>query len=418
MGGSISDATDSADLDERLLVDAVSLSDMALSTLEDALTEMDVDGYLIDADSGDSNQYYLSGFDAPDPFITLYDGEIHLLFTRSLEYGRAKAEADAATVERGSDFGYQEKVDQYGLEEGRARVLAEFLSTYGVEVVATPPRFPLQTADGLRSQGIEVTADSDDSIAAVRSIKTDREIDHIREAQRANEQAMARAQELIANATPTDDGLLAHDGEELTSERVKEEIEVTLLRHGCALDETIVACGVDASEPHDRGSGPLAVGEPIIVDIFPRNKVSRYHADMTRTFCYGEPTERLTRWYELTDEARKAALATIEPGVKTDAVHSAACDVYEAATLPTLRTQPTTETGFIHSTGHGIGLDVHERPSVANSGEILEPGHVITIEPGLYDPDVGGVRIEDLVVVTEDGYENLTEYEIQLRIDN
>jgi len=390
---------------------------MDLSKLDAYLDDAGVDGYLIDADSEDSDQYYLSGFDAPDPFVTLYTGEVHLLFTRSLEYGRAKTEARAATVERGSDFGYQEKAQQYSVAEARSRVIAAFLESHGAEAVATPPRFPLQTADGLREQGVEVTADDRGAVTEVRATKTETEIEHIRETQRANEAAMARAEELIAGATVDADGRLHHDGEVLTSERVKEEIEITLLRQGCALDETIVACGEDASEPHDRGSGPLEAGEPIIVDIFPRNKSSRYHADMTRTFCHGEPSERLAEWYELTDRAREAAIDEVAAGVETDVVHGAACDVYEAAGLPTLRGDPTTETGFIHSTGHGIGLDVHERPSVANSGEELEAGHVITIEPGLYDPAVGGVRIEDFVVVTEDGCENLTEYETSLRVE-
>jgi Xaa-Pro aminopeptidase len=390
---------------------------MDLSKLDAYLDDAGVDGYLIDAASEDSDQYYLSGFDAPDPFVTLYNGEVHLLFTRSLEYGRAKTEARAATVERGSDFDYQEKAEQYSVAEARSRVIAAFLESHGTEAVATPPRFPLQTADGLREQGVEVTADDSGAVTEVRATKTETEIEHIREAQRANEAAMARAEELIAGATVDADGRLRHDGEVLTSERVKEEIEITLLRQGCALDETIVACGEDASEPHDRGSGPLEAGEPIIVDIFPRNKSSRYHADMTRTFCHGEPSERLAEWYELTDRAREAAIDEVAAGVETDVVHGAACDVYEAVGLPTLREDPTTETGFIHSTGHGIGLDVHERPSVANSGEELEAGHVITIEPGLYDPAVGGVRIEDFVVVTEDGCENLTEYGTSLRVD-
>ena len=390
--------------------------DPDLTALDSSLEESGVDGYLIDADSTDADQYYLSGFDAPDPFVTLYNGDIHLLFTRSLEYGRAKKEARAATVERGSDFDFEAKIDQYGPVEARSRVLADFLRAHDVDSVATPPRFPLQTADKLREQGIEVTADAAGTVTKVRARKTDEEIEHIREAQRANESAMASAEELIDSAEVNDDGELVVDGAVLTSERVKEEIEVTLLRHGCALDETIVACGKNAADPHDRGSGPLVGGEPIIVDIFPRNKSTRYHADMTRTFCYGEPSETLEEWFELTDSARKAALEAVEPGVETDVVHGAACDIYEEAGLPTLRSDPTTETGFIHSTGHGIGLDVHEMPSVAESGETLEPGHVITIEPGLYDPEVGGVRIEDLVVVTEDGYENLTDYDIQLSL--
>ena len=391
--------------------------DPDLTQLDEYLDETGVDGYLIDADSEDADQYYLSGFGAPDPFVTLYDGEVRLLFTRSLEYGRAKKEARGATIERGADFGYAEKAKEYGPQEARSRVLAEFLDKYDVASVAAPPRFPLQTADGLREQGIEVTADDSGAVTEVRATKTDEEIEHIREAQRANEAAMARAEELIRSAEANADGELVHDGEVLTSERVTEEIEVTLLRHGCALDETIVACGADAADPHDRGSGPLLAGEPIIIDIFPQNKTSRYHADMTRTFCHGEASERLQEWFELTDRAREAAIEAVAPGVETDEVHGAVCDVYEDADLPTLRSDPTTETGFIHSTGHGVGLDVHEMPSVAESGETLQPGHIITIEPGLYDPDVGGVRIEDLLVVTEDGYENLTEYDVELVLD-
>jgi Xaa-Pro aminopeptidase len=160
----------------------------------------------------------------------------------------------------------------------------------------------------------------------------------------------------------------------------------------------------------------VRAGESIIVDIFPRHKASRYHGDMTRTLCVGDPGEELAEWYQLTRRAYEAALETVEPGVTGGEVHDAACDVYEAAGIATLRTDESAETGFIHSTGHGVGLDVHELPSVGPGGEELEPGHVITIEPGLYDPAVGGVRLEDLVVVTQDGYENLTEYPMQLTL--
>jgi Xaa-Pro aminopeptidase len=381
-----------------------------LSALDDALAEQGVDGYLVDADSEDADQYYLSGFDAPDPFVTLYDGEIHLLFTRSLEYGRAVRESRAATVERAVDFGYGEKVEEYGQPEATDRVLAAFLERYGVESVAVPPRFPLRTADGLREQGVTVRADTDGTVTGIRAVKTPEEIDHVRAAQRANQTAMARAEELIADAEVDAEDRLVYGGEPLTSERVKEEIEVTLLRHGCALDETIVACGSDAADPHDRGSGPLVAGEPIIVDIFPRDKATKYHADMTRTFCRGEPDQTVREWYDITADAKAAALAAVEPGTTGEAVHDAVCDVYEDAGLPTLRSDERAETGFIHSTGHGVGLDVHELPSVGPGGGQLRPGQVITIEPGLYDPAVGGVRIEDIVVVTDEGYENLTDY--------
>ncbi|MFC7057071.1 M24 family metallopeptidase [Halovenus salina] len=384
------------------------------SELDSYLAETDADGYLVHADSEESDQYYLSGFDAPDPYITLYNGEVHLFLFRSLEYGRAKKEARAATVERGSDYDFESLLAEYDPDEARARVLEAFLSEHGVGSIATPPQFPLQTADQLREQGIDVTADDSSIVTKIRAKKTDEEVGYIREAQRANEAAMARAEELISTATVDDEGQLLQNGELLTSERVREEIEVTLLRHGCGLDETIVACGSDGADPHDRGSGPLRAGESIIVDIFPQNKQSKYHADMTRTFCHGEPSDTIREWYDLTQEAKEAALAALEPGATGEEVHAAVCEVYEDAGEPTLRNEPTTETGFIHSTGHGLGLDVHEQPSVAPSGETLEPGHVVTIEPGLYDPDVGGVRIEDFVVVTDDGYENIVDYDEHL----
>lgn len=390
--------------------------DPDFAALDAHLDELGVDGYLVDADSEDADQYYLSGFDAPDPFVTLYDGAVHLLFPRSLEYGRATKEARAATVAKGETYDHQANIDEYGPYEGGHRTVAAFLEDHDVSSVATPPRFPLLTADGLRDLDVAVQPDTDGIITEIRATKTETEIDHIRTAQQANEQAMARAEELIANAGIDTEGRLQSDGDVLTSERVTRAIEETLLHHGCALDETIVACGQDAADPHDRGSGPLLAGEPIIVDIFPQDKRTNYHADMTRTFARGEPSETITEWYDLTKEAKEAALDEIEPGVTGAAVHDAACDVYEDAGLPTLRADPSAETGFIHSTGHGVGLDVHELPRIAPGGDDLQPGHIITIEPGLYDPDVGGVRIEDLVVVTESGYENLTAYDEQFVI--
>mgnify|MGYP006273206753 CR=1 FL=1 len=394
-----------------------------LSALDDYLVDAGVDGYLVDADGTDSNQRYLSAFDAPDPFVTLYvpsdangeegtAGGVHLLVS-SLEYGRATKVESAASVSRLVDYDYRARVGEHGPITGRARTVATFLADRAVGSVAVPADFPLGVGDALREAGVDVTADHTDVVAGMRATKSSAEVDNIRAAQRANEAAMAAAEDLLRAATVDDDGRLRHDDEPLTAERVKEEIEVTLLRHGCGLDETIVACGADAADPHNRGSGPLRAGEAVIVDIFPRSKETKYHADMTRTFVKGEPTAELRHRFDVTDEAREAALAALEPGVTGAAVHDAVCDVYEDAGYPTLRSDPHTEVGFIHSTGHGVGLDVHERPRVSPDGEELRPGHVVTIEPGLYDPSVGGVRIEDLVVVTETGYENLTDYPVE-----
>ena len=387
--------------------------DPDFSQLDAYLAENGLDGYLVQADESDANQRYLSGFTAPDPFTTLYDGEVHLLVS-PLEYGRAEREARAATVERGEDYDSTAKTEEYGDVEGSHRTLAAFCREYGAESVGVPESFPAGTADGIREQGMDVTADHEGIIEHIRAAKHEAEIEHMRAAQAANERAMVAAEELLRAADIADDGTLVRDGEPLTSERVKEEIEVSLLREGYALDTTIVACGADAADPHDRGSGPLRADEPIIVDIFPRSKETGYYADMTRTFLKGEPSDTIREWYDLTQEAKEAAFDVLEAGVSGSEVHDAVCDVYADAEMDTLRDDPEAETGFIHSTGHGVGLDIHEYPRVSATENELEAGMVVTIEPGLYDPAVGGVRIEDIVVVREGGYENYTDYEESL----
>jgi Xaa-Pro aminopeptidase len=389
--------------------------DPDLSRLADAIDEHGADGYLFDGHD-DSDQYYVCGFDAPDPFAALFDGnDVHLLVS-GLEYGRANKESRAATVARMDDYDYQDQAAEIGPKTARIAVIAAFLRDREMDSVLVPGSFPTGTADGLRERDVGIAVERDDVITEIRSVKTDAEIDHVRTAQRANEAAMARAEKLIAGAS-VEEGVLYHEGDPLTSEFVTQEIEIELLRNGCALDETIVACGADAADPHDRGSGPLEAGETIVVDIFPRDKETNYHADMTRTFVRGDVEDDVRERYEITLEAQRAGLDAIEAGVTGRAVHDAVSEVYEEAGYPTLRDDPSTETGFIHGTGHGIGLDVHELPTLNPTGQELRAGQIVTVEPGLYDPAVGGIRIEDLVVVTEDGHENLTDYEKGLNLD-
>jgi len=383
------------------------------ASLDDYLAETDRDGYLLHAGADLADQIYLSGFDAPDPFVTLYMPQETAVLVSGLEYGRAKNEARVDAVRRHADYDLHGKAVEYGRTEAARRVLAEFLAEFDASAVATNARFPLAVADDLRESGVEVTPDREDHVGAVRAVKTDEEVEAIRAAQRANESAMRAAESLLAEARIGDDVLVHGDGP-LTAERVKEEIEVALLREGCALDETIVACGPDAAEPHNRGSGPLRPNEPIVIDVFPRSKATKYHADMTRTLVRGTPSRAAREFYDLTERAFEAAFDALEPGATGADVHAAACEVFEGAGYPTLRSDPDAETGYIHSTGHGVGLDVHEAPGLhEGADDPLRPGHVVTIEPGLYDPDVGGVRIEDLAVVTEDGYEDLTDYPIE-----
>ncbi|GAB7095526.1 Xaa-Pro peptidase family protein [Halolamina litorea] len=388
--------------------------DIDTSALDAYLDEQGLDGYAVYAAGDDSTQRYLSGFDAPDPFFTVYTPEETALLASGLEYGRASKEA-RGVVDRTSDYDYQSLREEYEPGTARAKLQAAFLDAHGVDSVAVPESFPVGAADGLREEGIALAVDSAGVVDDIRAVKTDEEIEYVRDATLANEASMQACEDLL-DAASVENGVLYYEGEPLTSERVATEIEVTLLQHGCALDETIVACGVDAADPHDRGSGPLEAGQPIIVDIFPRDKENGYHSDMTRTFVKGEASDTISEWYALTQEAKEAAFDALAPGATGAEVHAAVCEVYENAGYPTLRADPATETGFIHSTGHGIGLDVHEAPSLSPRGDELKPGHVVTIEPGLYDPAHGGVRIEDIAVVTEDGYENFTDYPERLEL--
>jgi len=388
--------------------------DPDFSRLDEYLDENGLDGYAFNDDDSNSDLYYATGFGAPDPFFAVYTPEQTGVLVSSLEYGRAKKEARADVVARHSEYDYHDKRDEYGPQEGLNRMYAEFVEDLGCESVAVGGDFPVGRADGLRDRGLAVEPDLDNVVQDIRATKTDEEVERIRETQRANEAAMARAEELIRGADREDGVLVRGNGDPLTSESVQQEIEIELLRHGCALDDTIVAGGPQAADAHERGSGPLPADDPIIVDIFPRSKDSKYHSDMTRTFANGDPGDAHRERYAVTHEAFDAALDAVEPGATGEDVNQAVVDVFDDHGYPTVFTEPGTESGFIHSTGHGVGLDVHEMPSISHGGEELQPGHVITIEPGLYEPGEGGVRIEDIVVVTEDGYENLTDYEISL----
>ena len=377
---------------------------------------------VIGAPDHDASAYHLSGFLAPDPVICVRAaGETHLAVS-SLEYGRASKNAP---VDRLLSFEELEvlKLARELKSGGRALAAAaanvlEDLGAKGSPVVV-PPNLGVVYADELRARGLTVTPDAK-VFADLRRAKTEGEVSYIEETQRAVEEAVGRAVEMLKRAEVSDGGALIYDGEELTSERLRFEIDASLLRRGCTAENTIVAGGVQATDPHERGSGVLRAGEAIIVDVFPRNDHTRYFADMTRTFVKGEPSEELLRMYEAVLESQEAALAMIGPGVNGKAVHERVSDILHERGYKTIRHdakagEPLTE-GFFHGTGHGVGLEIHEGPRVSTADEELRPGDVVTVEPGLYYPDIGGVRIEDLVVVTEVGCRNLTNFPKEFRV--
>ncbi len=380
---------------------------------------------VIAAPEHDATAYHLSGFLAPDPVIYLRVGGESgkgYLVVSSMEYGRAKRDARADEVLSFDELDVMNLARE--LKSGGralAAATARLLERLGAanSPVAVPPSLGVVYADELRARGLTVTPDTG-LFAGLRRRKTEEEISHIERTQRAVEEACTHAVGILRESEVAEDGTLLYGGESLTSEHLRSEIDIELLRRGCAAEGTITAGGAQAADPHERGHGPLKAGESLILDIFPADKASRYYADMTRTFVKGEPGEELQKMYDAVLESQEEALAMVGPGVNGRDIHKKVSDVLHEAGYETLlhdqKPGEPLQRGFIHGTGHGVGLEIHEAPRVSTADEKLVPGDVVTIEPGLYYPEIGGVRIEDLVIVTQDGCRNLTRFPKEFRI--
>ena len=299
-----------------------------------------------------------------------------------------------------------------------AELCARAAARLGTRKLVVPGALPVAVADRLRADGVEVVPDELEFIRRRRS-KNASEIEGVRRAQAAADAGMAAAAELLRTASARD-GVLVHDGEALTSEAVRARIRDVCAERGAPADEDIiVAAGPAGASGHEQGSGPVPAGVPVIVDIWPRDERSGCFSDMTRTFVTGgEPAEDVVRWHSLAHTALQRVYEQVRPGVTGRDLFAAACDVFEEAGEPTQRTKPEGETlrdGFFHSLGHGVGLEVHEEPALGRTGaDPLVPGDVVAIEPGCYRNGYGGVRLEDLVLVTEDGFERLTDFSYEL----
>jgi Xaa-Pro aminopeptidase len=299
-----------------------------------------------------------------------------------------------------------------------AELCARAAARLGARRLTVPAGLPVAVADRLRADGVEVVPDEPEFIRRRRS-KNASEVEGVRRAQAAADAGMAAAAELLRTATPRE-GVLVHDGEVLTSEAVRGRIRDVCAERGAAADDDIiVAAGAAGASGHENGTGPLPAGVPVIVDIWPQDERSGCYSDMTRTFVSGgEPAGDVARWHALAETALERVYERLGPGITGRELFAAACDVFEEAGELTQRTKPEGETlrdGFFHSLGHGVGLEVHEEPALGRTGaDPLVTGDVLAIEPGCYRNGYGGVRLEDLVLVTEDGYERLTDYRYEL----
>src|SRR3954452_1838394 len=342
-----------------------------------------------------------------DPFIYLEDGERRVATVSVLEADKVSALGieviDPATL--GSDELIASGMDRQAIE---AEICVRACRELGIAAADVPPEFPVFAADALREAGVSLSVDAG-VFAQRRRRKTGTQLEGIRRAQKAADAAMGVAASLIREL---------RDG--LTSEDVRAAMAAGAEEHGCELpDGVIVDLGAQSWLGHEPGYGEIVRGEPVVVDIWPRDKASRCYADMTRTFVAGggEPPEELAEYWRLTRESLDRVYAEVRPGVNGRTLFERSSQPYIEAGKPTqLTKQPgeVLEDGYFHGLGHGVGLEVHERPNLGRLGDDLLPGDVITLEPGCYRRGFGGCRLEDLVLVTDDGCEVLTNFPYDL----
>jgi Xaa-Pro aminopeptidase len=352
----------------------------------------------------------------PDPFLYAETNGTRHVFSNSMEAPRLR-ELGLFDVHVSEEFGIDELIES-GLDRREivAQLALRSVGSLGSRRFSVPEAFPIWLADRLRADGIELEVDQD-LFDDRRRVKTDSQLAGLRRAQVAAEAAMDTCRELLRRAEVAGDELLL-DGEPLTVELIKSAMNATFAAHDTIADEFIVAPGAQGAVGHDMGSGPIGAGVPLVVDIWPRDNASAVYTDMTRTFVVGEVPDDVREWHRLVKEALDRSTAEVRAGVEGRVVFDVSCDIFEAAGEPTQRTKRPGEPlvdGFFHGLGHGVGLEVHEAPGMGQISEKkLVAGDVVTVEPGLYRAGYGGVRLEDIVLVTESGAEVLTKYPYDL----
>jgi Xaa-Pro aminopeptidase len=355
----------------------------------------------------DSNILYASDFFAPDPFLFFRTPQgKRFLVMSDLEIDRARATSSAHRVLSWS--AYTKLAEQRrGKAPSAADVIFEVLKDFGIKRITVPMDFPVGLADMLREYKITVAV-RPDPFFPERITKIATEAKEIRKSMQASELGMRMAVEALRKSK-IKDGYLIYKGRRLTSETLKTIINTTILARGFIPSGTIVAPGKQGCDPHDEGHGPIKANEPVIIDIFPRSLQSGYFGDITRTFVRGRASDRVRAMFKTVLDGQRLGLSMLRDGAKTRPIHQAILDLFEKRGFPTGKMKGRMQ-GFFHGTGHGLGLDIHEPPRIALNDLVLQKGMVVTVEPGLYYLDGGGMRIEDTVMVTKRGHESLTRF--------
>jgi len=362
---------------------------------------------VVAASESDPNLLYATQFFAPDPFIFFQHRGKKRLVMNDLELDRARRHANVDDVLALTSVEADLKKRGCRIID-TAAVLRHLFQKGKIHSVLVPSNFPLGLADRLRRLSVRVVP-SLQAFFPEREIKSQDEVRQITRAQRAAEAGMEAAIAMIRESRISRSWLYQGTAK-LTAEAVRERIVAAAMRHGCLASHTIVACGEQGCDPHEEGHGPLRAHQPIILDIFPRSQRSGYWGDITRTIVKGRAREPIKALYAAVLAGQSMALGQIRVGARGDAIHQAILDKFEVRGFQT-GAQNGRMQGFFHGTGHGVGLEIHELPRLSPRGRApLRAGHVVTVEPGLYYSGLGGVRLEDLIVVSETGFRNLTRF--------
>ncbi len=363
---------------------------------------------LLYADSErDANQRYFSGIAAPDAFLAFGIGRKKYGVFNALEFARARKESSLDVVLSLEDCRERAKRRFPHTPIGIAEIVATLAHEFGRKRFVVPDNFPAKLAFDLFDLGLAIGF-ADGSFFPRRDLKTPAELAAIREGNRCAALGFAAVERILRSST-IKGGTVRFEGKPLTSERLRYAIETACLAAGAIALETIVAAGDQACDPHCRGTGPIRAGELVVVDIFPRVAATGYHGDMTRTYIKGRASDEQRRLVATVRAAQQLGLRTIRAGLNGRKVHEGIVAFFESKGYRTTR-DATGARGFFHGTGHGLGLEVHEAPRVSAVDATLRKGHVVTVEPGLYYPGLGGCRIEDVVHVTATGCELLSNH--------
>jgi Xaa-Pro aminopeptidase len=365
---------------------------------------------LIVADSErDANMLYAAGWFAPDPFIFFrIDGKSHAV-VNDLELDRVKKKAPHCRIISQSQC--VEKLRRNRVKRpGLAAIISLLLREHRLRKIFVPASFPLGLAKDLRNYKIKVRVKKD-GIFPEREFKCAEEVKKISAALIMAEVGLAEGIQALRSSKIARDGKLMYHGVPLTSEKLRSIINVAIIQAGGLPSHTIVAGGSQACDPHEQGHGLLRAHQPIILDVFPRSQKTGYFGDITRTIVRGRASEAVRRLFETVWKGQEIALSKTRAATPASKIHGAVQEYFEKQGYKTCRKNGHMH-GFFHGTGHGLGLEIHEAPRIAQtSTDVLKPGHVVTIEPGLYYPELGGVRLEDVACVTGNAPRNLTKFE-------